>query len=619
MCRACLVVMSSSSHRAVWPEAWPRTKCNDFGLSPLETSSNALQKIWRGVRFSSVYEEFYYEPDNDNGELSEPLQPGDVLPNSCIATGEDLSNFPAKNLSIMHSPVHAEWSNLIFTARMSVLMLAPGIGDAIPYIEMGLSNPVPLDQVTISAFRVPRYEEKEDCGVENFDSFSCLNIVVSYTHQIDEARRETSILKASEGQWNQLEEILRGIREQAPDDVKFVRLWTDQILSARIRSKKNMAGKEGTEVTPPKNQISWVVYGLLPYVIYTVASLQSDKLSDSVSMWSACEQILGDAGAGILISVPAVLQIGRPKLCKDALYGPSRSSSTLFVAGDRLSVSRCFERLAFAIHSGLLDDMVTFHISDAQALIRFSYYITRITDSNIFHGLNCESCLTVTRREHLEFHWALHNASDRIDENVEPDLRRRLTRYRASYAYPKARARQGFISWHGYREFVPGAGRVARFAEEPMSTQFRKHCYYARFQPNAGNEDSNQLCLVVAAVPFVKESWITNYIALLVRGQNLYNSRESKVEWSVRLNFIDLEKFHVTFKDHRDSLLGNKLTDLFRHPDLDAILEHLQISKTQPFHLLSSLRWGFRESGREELLPAETECSTFLSAFLPVG
>lgn len=609
--------MSTIGTRRVWPEAWRRNASIDFGLSPLETSSSSQQKIWRGVRFSSVYEEFYYEPDNFDFD-----RPYGEKSNVCLETGEDLSQFPGVGWYRKHGPTQALWSNLITTFRLGVVMLAPGVADALPYIEMGLSNPVPVDGLTVSAFRAPGPDESEDCGVEDFDWLSCINIAVSYTHDTGGTPGGSPILKASREQLAQLEDILLSLREHTPYGVKFVRLWTDQILSEKLKQAKDHNGGSGKDGILPTNKISWVVYGLIPYVIYTVACLQSNRSTDSVSMWSACEQILGDAGAGILISTKALFEIGFPAVCKDRMtcHDNSRTSEakSFLIVGDRLSVPRSFQRLAFAIHAGLLDDMVTFHIADAQALIRFSYYITRTTEVHLFHGLNCETCLTRTGREAFGFHFAVHNVGDWFDQETSADLRLRLNRCRASYPFPKARARRGFVSWHGYREFAPGAGRVARFAEEPMSSNFRKHSYAIRVQDKNENGDSGQWCVALAAVPFVKETWITNYIVLLVHGRDLYNRCQNLVEWSVRLNFNDIEKFHSMFQKSREELFNSRLSDWFHHPEFDEILKGLEVCKEESLRLLSELGWGYSSAEGGDC-KQENGDSSCLSAFLHVG
>lgn len=307
-------------------------------------------------------------------------------------------------------------------------------------------------------------------------------------------------------------------------------------------------------------------------------------------MWSNCEQLLADGGAGCLFALRK--GIDPPRFCKDGYCGPIKDPDrkALKSIGDGLSVNRNLKRMCATIHSGIFDEMVTYHIADAQLLIKIAYYMMRTTrDVSLVHAVNCNPCLNATFREYQGFYRALHATADRVNHGADKNLGLRLNKTRWRLPYPKVRARRGYCDWHGVREVVPGAGRLARLldllpAQRFAVAKFREqHTFVGMVSEN--DVESDRTCLAIAAFP---SGEATSYIALLVSGEALF-STSARIEYSVRLNIWDLERLHASVQSFQ---VSGRASDYFKHPLYDAVLSSLELKAMLK---MTEVSWGRRE------------------------
>lgn len=320
----------------------------------------------------------------------------------------------------------------------------------------------------------------------------------------------------------------------------------------------------------------WILHGLIPYAVFPVAWLSSGEDTEKASLWCNCEQILANGGLGCLSA-----RTGHFPRFENRKYSRIMPGNAIKTVGHGLSLNSNLEKLAAAIHSGALDDSVTYHIKDAQELIRLAYYMTRPGPVNMAHAVNCEECLHATFREHMGFVSALASCSDEYDESDDEDLRLRLNNTEVSYPFPFIRARRGYIDWHGVRELAPGAGRFAKLNMTFFWEAVKKDMHIVTLQYK--KEPNINYCLLVSARKI--SNGAVRYIVLLVHGHSLF-SENCKVFYSVKLNIIDLKVLHDGVC--RKALHG-MVSDHFCHPDMDIMLKEFQL---QRFFDISSVHWG---------------------------
>ncbi|KAI0560625.1 hypothetical protein FGB62_107g123 [Gracilaria domingensis] len=450
------------------------------------------------------------------------------------------------------------------------------LNEANKSIAEGFSNTIPIEEAYYSNFRMPDGTEcnvfgSKSCSTSDalhldhiHESWATLTLAVSYSHTVEHSG---TLLKANQFQISQLEDILSAIRENPPLGTKYVRIWTDGAHS------KTMAASKG------KDRPKWIFHGLLPYAVFPVAWLSSGDETDKASMWCSCEQLLGDRALGCLFS----LKGGRIPPFGKLIYCGSNIDRTKVVktVGDSLSINRNLTKLAAAIHFGVLDESVTYHIADAQELIRLAYYMTRNGLSSMVHAVNCRECLHATSRESLGFMTAINACCDLYDESAENVLQLCLGPTRISYPYPIVRARKGYIDWHGFRELVPGAGRFVKVTPPIVLEKYTGHMRIVSVYRN--NLPSTAYALLVAAYPCSDGS--TRYFVLLIHVQNLF-SVNCRVFYSVRLNIKDLAKLHHGVKHEA---LSGEVSELLRHPELDQLLSQFEF---RIFHRTSEVSWG---------------------------
>ena len=446
---------------------------------------------------------------------------------------------------------------------LSYAMISFASPRAHSFILRGLTNAVTIENMKYEDFNIPKSERKILGDISD-----TLILAVSYAHKSENA--VDGLLKANRTQIAQLKDVLEAIRRDPPTGTKYVRLWCDQVLSKRLQS---------TTTRP-----SWILYGLIPYAIYPVISLYSGDDTDSLSMWSACEQILSDGGNGCLFSTKYDHRERPPEFCKQ-LYAGNPELDVVKSVGDGLSMNENLCRLSGIIHSGLLDETVTYHISDAQQLIRLAYYMTRTAKNvSLFHAAECQPCLNSMCRDDSGFHAAVARAADVYDVEGESsgnshNICKRLNRTRISYAYPKVRARRGYVDWHGVREFLPGAGLLAKSIAPDFFHLYKQNTSYVRVEENGSLSDTNGLVVlnIVAKAGFML------YIVLFISGYRLF-SDSPRLDYSARLNFLNIEKFNETFLYGK---LNGNVSTFFRHPVLDQVLQKLKFADE-----VDSIRWG---------------------------
>lgn len=552
-------------------EQWPTNGDGTFDLPPLESAANPTVIKWRGVRFADVAKELYYE--HDGLDFSRDFQDDDV----CANTGEppDLNPSTIQWLR-KHTPEEVTWENMTSMSVLYYFMASYALSEAIGAVGEGLTNSVPIESAFYDNFHLPDdsdynifkeatagNEQADEGGVDT--SMKTLTLAVSYAHKNFNTE---GLLKANQYQIAQLEAILCAIRKNPPANTEYIRLWTDNSHAKQLaRSKK-------------KEHSKWIFHGLLPYAVFPVIWLSSGDETDKISMWCICEQILADGALGCLFSIEQPHKPCFPLIGKQ-IYSNQLPAKAIKTVGDGLSINRSLSKLAAAIHSGVLDDTATYHIADAQELIRLSYYMTRFGDVSMAHAVNCEKCLHATFREHHGFITALHECCDLYREDGDKHLQLRVNRTRTPFSYPRVRARRGYVDWHGVREFAPGAGRFAKFLPPVFVQKFKKNIHIVTVDHDG--LPSSEYCVLVSAYPC--SDGPIRYMVLLVHGRNLFSS-DCSVLYSVRLNVKDLTALHGGVQE-RD--LNGKVFEMFWHPQMDKVLVHLEF---RGFADVSSVTWG---------------------------
>eukprot|EP00178_Gracilaria_changii_P010534 TRINITY_DN30637_c0_g1_i1.p1 TRINITY_DN30637_c0_g1~~TRINITY_DN30637_c0_g1_i1.p1 ORF type:complete len:680 (+),score=91.42 TRINITY_DN30637_c0_g1_i1:95-2134(+) len=550
-------------------EEWPTTGEGTFNLPPLESAVNPDVMDWRGVRFADVAKGLYYE--NDSMDSLRDLKDKNV----CARTREPpIMDEHSMEWLNLHTPNEILWANMTSMSGLYFLMSSTALKEASHVIGEGFTNSVPVQKAYFTNFHEPT---EEDYNIfENHQSnpsttedvhrsMKTLTLAVSYSHQ---NKKSNSLLRANEFQIAQLEDILAAIRDKPPTNTEFVRLWTDGAHRKKMLS------------TEAKDRPKWILHGLLPYAVFPVALLHSQNEAERASLWTSCEQILADGGLGCLFSHYSSPEIRFPRFGK-LQYSRVMPCNTIKTVGDGLSVNKNLTKFAAAIHSGVLDETITYHIADAQELIRLAYYMTRKGNVNVAHGVNCEECLHATFRENIGFVSAFHACADLYNENWDKELSLRLNKTQVSYPYPLVRARKGYVDWHGIRELVPGAGKFAKLMIPYFASKCKKNMHIVSLY----HIDTPDLHfgLVVSAYPY--DEGPVMYIVLLVHGRNLFGST-CKVLFSVRLNVIDLKKLHDGVQRKE---LNGRVNELFRHPEMDQLLSQMEF---RTFLNVSQVRWG---------------------------
>ncbi|KAI0563119.1 hypothetical protein FGB62_46g00 [Gracilaria domingensis] len=433
-------------------EEWPTNGEGTFDLPPLESAANPTVINWRGVRFADVTKELYYE--KDGLEFSCDFKSMNV----CARTGESPDINPtALQWLYKHTPVQVKWENLTAMSGLYYIMAGISLREAVQAIGDSESN-----------IYWDIYAEREHKDSDVDSNLHTLTLAVFYAHKGPQSQ---GLLKANEFQIAQLEDLLSAIRENPPSNTKYVRLWTDGVNSAHLATSET------------KERSKWIFHGLLPYAVFPVAWLSSGEEKDEISMWSTCEQILADGALGCLFSISQSSSACYPLIGKE-FYCNRLPATAVKTVGNGLSINQNLAKLAAAIHSGVLDDTVTYHIADAQNFIRLSYYMTRKADVSMAHAVNCEECLHATFREHQGFLTALHECCDLYRTDTDEDLQLRLNKTWISYPYPKVRARRGYVDWHGIREFAPGAGRFAKLMLPVFAETFKENLHIVAISHN---------------------------------------------------------------------------------------------------------------------------------------
>lgn len=447
------------------PEFFRHDGDDTLGYPPLELERRDLMLQWRGVRFGSITEELYYEADGSN--ISENEWLGVTC---CAETGckVDLGNENPWALCA-DAPEEVHWENAHLSSIFYQSQVEQSSNSLKEYIGKGLSNAVLVANARYENFNIP-----DPVDQVKIDPKFIMTIAVCYVHKTEEAN---GLLKADDFQIAQLETILTAVRKNAPKWARYVRVWTDQALEFNLR--------EGGSSSNPRPK--WILHGLLPFAVFTTAVLFSGDHNDEMSTWPLCEQILAEGGCGCLFL--SNLRPKGPVFCKEIdsstdfecvseVEYTGKSISVLKTVGDGLSVRANLRRLSSVIHAGVLDDTITYHIADAQVMLRLSYFITNAkSDEHLpfTHAFDCDACLNATYRENAGYFFALKICSDNHMPREAWGLQRIRCQVRFSFPYPKVRSRRGYETGHGVREFLPGAGRFAKGTFSDMTRDFRKN------------------------------------------------------------------------------------------------------------------------------------------------
>lgn len=520
-------------------DLWSRTETSSFGQPPLEAWRLHLPVPWRGARLGDVINALYYEADGYNPHVHPAPHPN-CNPDNQIP----LPFFPqVAHLPLCITSDLVEWDNIGTAIQSYDNFIRGNMSHIAQYVKLGLSNAISISNLSYDQFSLDNLEESPELHD------GTLVLAISYSH----FPSVVGVLKAVDFQIAQLETIFEALRAAPPPSITHVRLWTDQVLSRRLRASPNR----------PK----WILYGLLPYAVFPVVNLFSHNHNHLSSMWSACEQLLADGGCGaFFINLPNA----SPFLCKTGYVGPDEFvvHNALKTAGDGLSPASNLARLSTYILAGLLDETLAYHLEDAQILVKLAYFLSgpAYRHGDVLHVVSCPRCLHDTQRLNTGYLAALRTSMDVYAETEDSiNVYYRVNRTMRILNYPTVRARRGFVAWHGMREFLPTAGMLARQA---LTTLDWPHSRRVVIALSMDDELEITQCRAVVILVVQDGQGRVGYIALWITGRRLL-SEGTIVESSTRLNVIELSRMHAWF--FKNEGVRGSANMMFSHPMFDEI------------------------------------------------